>query len=215
MHSSNLQFNTVQLPKMSARTCLLCGKALSRIWVGAGEDFCSREHRNQYRLRRGMDRLQEASKVASLMRRRENPKPIPSEQQAGNVDSRMADSSQIRFSSRQSSPLLPTSKWAPPVHLPESQGWVERYQPTMPEGESKAFGIPRPKGTRVILKDDTRGIAPPGENLERTKRPRLVDPEAKGGHALRVSSSAGFRVPRMQPLTHRHAAHRPAMRWPD
>src|SRR5580693_4821671 len=61
---------------MNARNCLLCGKALSRIWLGAGEDFCSREHRNQYRLRRGMDRLLEANKVANLMRRRENPKPI-------------------------------------------------------------------------------------------------------------------------------------------
>src|SRR5580704_13478304 len=58
------------------RTCLLCEKPLSRIWLGAGEDFCSREHRNQYRLRRGMDRLLEANKVASLMRRRENPKPL-------------------------------------------------------------------------------------------------------------------------------------------
>ena len=59
---------------MNPRTCLLCGKPLSRIWVGAGEDFCSREHRNQYRLRRGMDRLLEANKVANLIRRRELPK---------------------------------------------------------------------------------------------------------------------------------------------
>ncbi len=55
---------------------MLCGKPLSRIRVGGGEEFCSREHRTQYRLRRGMDRLQEANKVASLMRRRETPKPI-------------------------------------------------------------------------------------------------------------------------------------------
>jgi hypothetical protein len=64
---------------MGAKTCLLCGKALSRIWSGAGEDFCSREHRNQYRLRRGMDRLQEANKVASVMRRRESPRQISAE----------------------------------------------------------------------------------------------------------------------------------------
>lgn len=57
---------------MSVRSCLLCGRALSR-WSGADDDFCSREHRNQYRLRRSMDRLQEANKVASVMRRRENP----------------------------------------------------------------------------------------------------------------------------------------------
>jgi len=59
---------------MSVRTCQLCGKALGRFTVGSGGDFCSREHRNQYRLRLGMDRLLEASKVANLMRRRENMK---------------------------------------------------------------------------------------------------------------------------------------------
>jgi hypothetical protein len=63
---------------MNARTCLLCGKPLGRIWVGAGDDFCSREHGNQYRLKRGMDRLTEANKISSLMRRRENPRPIAS-----------------------------------------------------------------------------------------------------------------------------------------
>ena len=60
---------------MSARSCLLCGRSLSR-WNGSGDEFCSREHRNQYRLRRSMDRLQEANKVASVMRRRESPRPL-------------------------------------------------------------------------------------------------------------------------------------------
>src|ERR1035437_2140107 len=62
---------------MNARTCLLCAKPLSRFSVGSGGDFCSRDHRNQYRLRLGMDRLMETNKVASLMRRRENPKHLP------------------------------------------------------------------------------------------------------------------------------------------
>ena len=61
---------------MNARTCQLCGKALSRLRVGGDGDFCSREHRNQSRLRAGMDRLEDANKVASLMRRRENPRQI-------------------------------------------------------------------------------------------------------------------------------------------
>ena len=65
---------------MNGRTCQLCGKALSRFSVGSGGDFCSREHRNQFRLRLGMDRLMEANKVASLMRRRENAKTIPAAQ---------------------------------------------------------------------------------------------------------------------------------------
>ncbi|HUB82449.1 MAG TPA: hypothetical protein VMB03_26815 [Bryobacteraceae bacterium] len=67
---------------MNGRTCQLCGKALSRFGVGSGGDFCSREHRNQFRLRLGMDRLMEANKVASLMRRRENAKAIPATQLA-------------------------------------------------------------------------------------------------------------------------------------
>src|SRR5579862_7599380 len=62
---------------MSVKTCQLCGKPLGRMRVGGDGDFCSREHRNQFRLRKGMDRLMEANKVASLMRRRENPKQIP------------------------------------------------------------------------------------------------------------------------------------------
>ena len=62
---------------MNGRTCQLCGKPLSRIWAGGGGDFCSREHRNQYRLRCGMDTLLEANKHASLMRRRDTPRQFP------------------------------------------------------------------------------------------------------------------------------------------
>jgi hypothetical protein len=58
------------------RKCLFCGRPLSRIRFGGGEEFCSRQHRAQYRLRRGMDRLHEANQIATLMRRREVPKPI-------------------------------------------------------------------------------------------------------------------------------------------
>src|SRR5437764_8182352 len=60
----------------AARACQLCGKPLSRLRVGGDGDYCSKEHRNQHRLRQGMDRLEEASKVTSLMRRRENPRQI-------------------------------------------------------------------------------------------------------------------------------------------
>ncbi|MBS1856190.1 MAG: hypothetical protein JST11_12555 [Acidobacteria bacterium] len=62
---------------MNARNCQLCGKPLSRLRVGGDGDFCSKEHRNQFRLRAGMDRLVEVNKVASLMRRRESPRQIP------------------------------------------------------------------------------------------------------------------------------------------
>ena len=62
---------------MNGRTCQLCGKPLSKIWAGSGGDFCSREHRNQYRLRCGMDTLLEANKHASLMRRRDQLRQFP------------------------------------------------------------------------------------------------------------------------------------------
>src|SRR5215831_13154100 len=62
---------------MNARVCQLCGKPLSRLRVGSDGDFCSKEHRNQFRLRAGMDRLVEVNKVANLMRRRESTKQIP------------------------------------------------------------------------------------------------------------------------------------------
>src|SRR3954470_2419685 len=61
---------------MSAKVCQLCGKPLSRLRVGGDAEFCSREHRNQFGLRRGMDRLEEVNKVTSLMRRRESPRQI-------------------------------------------------------------------------------------------------------------------------------------------
>ena len=62
---------------MAVKTCRLCGRPLSRIRVGGDEEFCSREHRNQFRLRSSMGRLLEANKVASVMRRRETLRQIP------------------------------------------------------------------------------------------------------------------------------------------
>jgi hypothetical protein len=71
---------------MNGRACQLCGKPLSRIWAGSGGDFCSREHRNQYRLKCGMDTLLEANKHASLMRRRDQLRQFPATQlQAGGI----------------------------------------------------------------------------------------------------------------------------------
>ncbi|MGO9258185.1 MAG: hypothetical protein ACLQU1_18000 [Bryobacteraceae bacterium] len=89
------------------RTCLLCEKPLSRIWLGAGEDFCSREHRNQYRLRRGMDRLLEANKVASLMRRRENPKPLAPLREMGETGIPRRGFFEPQFARPAEAPLLP------------------------------------------------------------------------------------------------------------
>src|SRR5438309_4746583 len=91
---------------MAAKTCLLCGKALSRIWAGSGEDFCSREHRNQYRLRRGMDRLTEANKISSVMRRRELPRPLTQPFGSSAGEPRMPDSPGIRIIGQARKPVL-------------------------------------------------------------------------------------------------------------
>jgi len=94
---------------MSAKTCQLCGKPLGR--RSSDGDFCSREHRNQFRLRRGMDRLEEANKVANLMRRRENPRQIPASVLAasGLMEPR-GSSAPVPFPVRQVEPRFPSSK---------------------------------------------------------------------------------------------------------
>ncbi|HLK68113.1 MAG TPA: hypothetical protein VKU19_31990 [Bryobacteraceae bacterium] len=84
------------------------------------------------------------------------------------------------------------------------------------EGTPREFGIPRPKKARVILHERAREVEAAGTNYqERIKRPLEVQGSAKSGHALRVSSGAGFRVPAMQSLDFHPAAHRPAIIWPS
>ncbi|MBZ5624007.1 MAG: hypothetical protein LAQ69_35705 [Acidobacteriia bacterium] len=201
---------------MNARTCLLCGKTLSRIWVGAGEDFCSREHRNQYRLRRGMDRLQEANKVASLMRRRENPKAIPTLEYEGNSEVRMADASQIGFSAHRLSSILPATRWEPSVEIPKACGWIERYRTFIPDAEPRDSGTLRHPAPRLILNASTRRIDPPGANYrERIRQPRRLKSSGRTGQTLRVSAGAGFRLPAMRSRALHISAHTPAIQCPE
>ena len=135
---------------MSARTCLLCGKTLGRIWVGAGDDFCSREHGNQYRLKRGMDRLTEANKISSLMRRRENPRPItaahlPLDSASARRDfpeARTPVAGRTRFASLGSlaAPFMPrvstVSERYLPLRLPQLAGFCE---PRLPDSAPPRF----------------------------------------------------------------------------
>jgi len=119
---------------MSARTCQLCGRPLSRIWVGAGGDFCSREHRNQYGLRLGMDRLQEANKVATLMRRRENLKSVvPTQAESLSSLQRRGFNESLRL-----------SETAAPAHQMRS---IEPALHAQVRGEG-AFFTPKPHGSR-------------------------------------------------------------------
>src|SRR5580658_2579956 len=120
---------------MNGRTCQLCGKALSRFTVGSGGDFCSREHRNQFRLRLGMDRLQEANKVASLMRRRENAKAIPSAQLARDSKALPRVAPLLRLPVRQPDvhalrPMPPV--WVTPGTVPHSENLRSSPQAAAP-----------------------------------------------------------------------------------
>jgi hypothetical protein len=163
---------------MNGRTCQLCGKALSRFSVGSGGDFCSREHRNQFRLRLGMDRLMEANKVASLMRRRENAKTIPASQLARDtkVLPRVA-------------PLLRM-----PVHPPDTHP----LRPIAAALESPAIvsraGTPRPSlPAAATVESQVRSIEPHAFNA----RPkRLALPQSSSRFEPRLLP-AGMVIPRL------------------
>src|ERR1017187_5659146 len=124
---------------MAARICLLCGKTLVRIRVGAGGDFCSREHRNQYQLRRGMDCLAEANKVSTLARRRETPKALFGEACAGS-------SSEARRAFLMTAPFGLVAGLSPNVRRPRENDGVALF----PRGAALAVPVPAgaPRGER-------------------------------------------------------------------
>src|ERR1019366_467942 len=133
IYPSNFRINLPIIKrKMSARTCLLCGKPLSRIWVGAGDDFCSREHGNQYRLKRGMDRLTETNKVSILMRRRENLRPIASANLPLDSAASRRDFPEVKISAAGGTRfpfLLPLSVSSTMRISPVSERYVEPHLP--------------------------------------------------------------------------------------
>jgi hypothetical protein len=198
---------------MSDRTCQLCGKPLSRIRVGGGEEFCSREHRTQFRLRRGMDRLQEANKVASLNRRRENPKPLnltpvakivwrgyfqqlPSPERSVRLPHRTGAGKRIVG-------LPPAGN----IALTPSGGPVQAQRRALDAGLGMhgQAGIVAPKLT----------VTRPCRKAEVTGDLRKLITEAVPGLTLRVSRAVGFRLraPQAAPLEPAGPA-RPAMTWP-
>jgi hypothetical protein len=183
---------------MSVKTCLLCGKPLGRIRPGSGGDFCSREHRTQYRLRRSMDCLTEANKVATLARRRETPKPLFSAALAG------------RFSASPRAFLD-----CPPITRQAilSLRW---------SGLVREAGFTRADSLQLAKPDASRGqakrefpfrLAPPGAPLApripapplearrqamRTERTLHIASGSVQGNAFRVSARAGFHPPELK-----------------
>lgn len=181
---------------MAARTCLLCGKPLSRIFSGTGEEFCSREHRNQYRLRRGMDRLLEANKVASVMRRRENPKQIPAEElRATGADLTRAF-------------LAPLSSPLPPIVLRPPRMAGRAHMNT-----ESAFRTPRAQTSgRAEARDHASPVpfpssAPRGRRVGKLRMPAHVVPAgpARLGRGVRAPGE------RKHPVTRWRASGRPVI----
>ena len=135
---------------MNPRSCQLCGKPLSRLRVGGDTEFCSREHRNQHRLRRGMDRLEEANKVTSLMRRRENPRHISSARL-------MCNSALEQRGFLDPTPLVSRAEIAahslvlPGPASPRVTGGPDRYKPARPTRSPGAEASRRADSTRVRI----------------------------------------------------------------
>ncbi len=129
---------------MSVKSCQLCGKPLGRMRVGSDGDFCSREHRNQFRLRRGMDRLEEANQVATLMRRRENPRQIPIAQLAApGVTDRRGSLTAARFALHRASAEFPTFSPALFQPRPPAEGLQSFSNPLSDLTRRSEHAVPR------------------------------------------------------------------------
>src|SRR5262245_17360789 len=195
---------------MSVRTCLLCGKPLSRIWSGSNEEFCSREHRNQYRLRRGMDRLLESTRVSNVMRRRELPMPV-AQPVAGAMSARLAGQRGIRIQVRPPRPQLPAASARLHAGIPPNVECVDAIPPADGAASPREFRMLRQRQTRPVLM--RRRPQPVSDQGPPTKS-KPFGPAPKRGRALRVSLSAGFHLPKVQ--RRQFAAHTiapPALRW--
>lgn len=183
--------------KMAARTCLHCGKALVFMRMGAGGDFCSREHRNQYQLQRGMGRLAEANKVATLARRRETPKALFSEPAGSPAGAGRMHQEPAAFPNRAGTVVWPLRKLEHELSLPENGVLGESAAQAAMGGVRREFGSrvfspgkPVYGGARTPLQTISGLDASPAGWL---RGPKV---EAAAGNALRISSSVGFQAKR-------------------
>ena len=201
---------------MTSRTCLLCGKTLSRIWVGSGEDFCSREHRNQYRLRRGMDRLTEANKISSVMRRRELPKPLTQPFGSSAGEPRMPDSRGIRIIGQAREPVLQPILPRLVARMPKSEVLRERLSGPPREAKPREFQILRRLPQMRYGLRPVRVAAPGAGAIDPVMRAVPALPAAKKGLTPRVSLGVRLRlpvVPVRQPGVRSPSA--PHLVWPE
>ena len=165
---------------MSARSCQLCGKPLSRIWVGSGGDFCSREHRNQFRLRQGMGRLQEANKVASVMRRREQLRPIttPGVSHEATVARRGFFQTRFVASAKQE---LPPIQVAASVPAPRVSAVSKDFIPPRPISGSPATA---PKASMTL------GFSPRPASMSSRRRARKLSTRMEQAPTVKLATEA-------------------------
>ncbi len=163
-----------------------------------------------------MDRLLEANQVASLLRRRETPKPISPERPPADAEPRFADSTQVRISPSTDTVAAPVSRWSPSVKLPKGRGPIH-WRPQLPDARPRPYAMLRQLRTRLAPGRGGPSIAPPGgDYLDRARRPKLVSPPAREGMLLRVSTASGFRVPAPRSQTLRAPGQRAAQfPWPN
>ena len=197
---------------MSARICLLCGKTLVRIRVCAGGDFCSREHRNQYQLRRGMDCLAEANKVSTLARRRETPKALFGEACVGS-------SSEARRAFLMSAPFGLVAGLNPNARRlrkgdrialsPRGVVFTAPVPAVAPRGVRRQFGTTFAASTApatAVPRGPSAGWKPASLSGSKARGLHGIAVSAATGNALRVSSSAGFRLRAASPRKVAYAA---------
>jgi len=158
--------------------------------AGAGDEFCSREHRNQYRLRQGMERLAEANQVASVVRRRESPRQIPPEllRAAG------SDTPRAFLASRPGSGIRGAFRL--PRLAPAAPGLpsTTRFLQPLAEGCAAAVLLPAPS---IVI----RGIAPaPTSQAALTAHVAPAPPMPAQPDMARISSGRrAAPAPRRQP----------------
>src|SRR5262249_13023869 len=141
---------------MNARACQLCGKPLSRLRVGSDGDFCSKEHRNQFRLRAGIDRLNEVNKVASLMRRRESARQIALSSLAANAAQEPRGFLESRPSQIEGAPHMVELRaaWKKPQIAAHAEHFaIHRVEPTR-------AAAARPRTHATVIPLAARGVRP-------------------------------------------------------
>lgn len=184
---------------MNAKNCTLCGRPLGRIRVGAGGDFCSREHRNQYRLRRGMDCLTEANKVSNLARRRENPKPLFADAVPGSAHAAPrgfleAPSVMLSAAAKPAGPR-PRPSRSPVICLPKADLARLLRASAGPDSAPRAFGMRVPSAARMAASGrmSKPAAARWGGLSDGEGKLGKVAPAPIVGNAFHVASQVAFR----------------------